>query len=77
LTTLTSNAEATFIRSDTGYVYLAAAYISTPRVDAYPVILQMDRQPVLELVFIRIYNDDFTRTRHQRSGAFEVYSKHL
>jgi hypothetical protein len=39
-------------------VYLATTYISTPRVGACPVIVQMDRQPVLALVFIRIYNDD-------------------
>jgi hypothetical protein len=51
-------------------VYLAAAYIDAQ-------ILQMDRQPVLAFVFIRIYNDDFMRPKRQRSGAFGVCSKNL
>jgi hypothetical protein len=36
-------------------VYLAAAYIPTPRVGAYPVRPQMDRKLVLAFIFIRIY----------------------
>jgi hypothetical protein len=58
-------------------VYLVVAYISTPKVRACPVIPRMDRQTVLALIFIRIYNNNFTRNRCRRSGAFGVYSKHL